>query len=390
MKANILIFSIVIGVVFPMYSQKYISSATNMFRSNDSIIKQQVEYKNPGKIGKNVFWNFGDLKTIDDRYPILYSSDDTTSIITGIEHQTRYFYQLRNDSLLLVGYENPTTKITYNKPETMLRFPMKYGDEIEGYFKGEGTYCDKLKVLTYGKSTSEVDSYGALIIPSGDTLYNVIRVCTRKLILEKIITLVPDSVSKTEKEQEVITLSTIKKHLKTDSIVLAVNTYRWYAPGHRYPVFETIHTGNCNSKNKTIYFTTAFFYPPNKHSYLKTDNNNKGILEELSKAQFVDLHNDNDVNLKQKEQQEKIIFTYNIYPNPVKSNLVFEFLLSEKAKVAYELYNVAGATVYRKPSYKLNNGVYNDIINMENLTIGEYILRIQVNNKVYSEKIFKN
>lgn len=70
MKLKILFFIFLAGnfpLFFLLHAQEILSVETNMFRANDTIVKQQVEYKNPGKTGENVFWNFGKLKPVDEK-----------------------------------------------------------------------------------------------------------------------------------------------------------------------------------------------------------------------------------------------------------------------------------------------------------------------------------
>jgi hypothetical protein len=401
MKLKILFFIFLAGnfpLFFLLHAQEILSVETNMFRANDTIVKQQVEYKNPGKTGENVFWNFGKLKPVDEKYTVSYSLvSDTTAAIAGTEHQTRYYYELRNDSLLLCGYENPTTQVTYRMPEILLRFPMRYGNKTEGYYSGDGTYCDKLDVEAYGSSKSLADATGVLILPNGDTLRHVTRVRTIKLVSEKILPLSPDRLSAKNKKLPFSTDS-IQRHLDTDSVVLMTDTYRWYAAGYRYPVFETVRTGNYRDKGKTTYFTTAFFYPPTKHSYVATDIKNKSVQDELRKADLAaagNNGNNNASNINATQQKEadnardEIEFTYNIYPNPVESQLSFEFFIDKDATVSYELYTITGSLIYQQRPRKLHSGAYDDQIDMSRLIRGTYILRMQVNEKVYSEKIIK-
>jgi hypothetical protein len=372
------------------YAQESLQADINMFRINDKIIKQQVTYKNPGRGGENVLWNFGDLKAENNKYSLIYSAEsDSTNRIAGTEHQTRYYYELRNDSLLLYGYENPTTKVTYLLPEVLLHFPMKYGDNIESYYQGEGIYCDKLQINAYGSSRSLVDAYGMMILPNGDTLRHVTRVRTIKLISEKILPMTLDSLSAKNKKLHFSTDS-IQRDLNTDSVVLMTDTYRWYAAGYRYPVFETVRTGNYRNNSKT-YFTTAFFYPPEEHQYLADDENNEKLREEIY---IQDLSAEGNNNIQKGKGAktnaiEESEFTYNIFPNPVETQLTFEFFISKDAMVSYELYNILGAMIYGKRPCKLSSGAYADQIEMNRCIKGEYILRMQVNKKVYSEKIIK-
>ena len=60
-----------------------------------------------------------------------------------------------------------------------------------------------------------------------------------------------------------------------------VDTYKWYAAGYRYPIFETVTTGNLRDNGKLPYFSTAFYYPPTDHEYLDNDEENKKIQERL-------------------------------------------------------------------------------------------------------------
>lgn len=403
MKLKILIFIFLAGN-FPLllHAQESPNGETNMFRANDTIVKQQVEYKNPGRAGENVFWNFGKLKTLDNKYTIVYSKPDSANLITGTEHQTRYFYELRNDSLLLRGYENPTTKVTYYMPEVILKFPLAYGNKTDAYYAGKGIYCDKLDVWAYGKSTSEVDAYGFLILPTGDTLRHVSRVHTVQLIAEKILPVREDRIVQTvQQETDSIKISftdSIQTHLNADSVVLMVDTYKWYVSGYRYPIFETVSTGSYRDNGKTTYFGTAFFYPPQVHGYLAKDEKNQQVQNEILAADMLAtrsaqgntlVQNTNTQNENASIATNTIEFTYNIYPNPVENQLTFEFLIDKDATVSYGLYNIMGSLIYQQRSRKLQAGAYDDQIDMSRLMRGEYILRMKVNEKVYGEKIIK-
>jgi len=365
-----------------------------MYRANDTIVKQQVEYKHPGKQGIDILWDFGKLKTVNNKYTVVYKQAGD-SLLSGTEHQTRYYYNFRNDSLFLTGYENPTTKVAYDSPELLLRFPMNMGDNIEGDYKGSGIYCDKLGIKTYGTSKSTADATGMIILPGGDTLRHVTRVRTTKLVLEKITPLLPDtpiaSVSDSIEQSSMFSADSINYFLRLDTGALVVNTYRWYAAGYRYPVFETVSTGSSPTHSKIEYFTTAFYFPPDKHTYLKTDGKNtslQAVLLEKDKQQ-----NNNINNADNKVEGSLVIddieFTYNYYPNPVESQLYFEYYLSKDAKVSFGLYSLTGVMMFRSPAKSLGTGTHYEAIDMGYCSRGEYVLTILVNNKPFSEKILK-
>jgi len=387
---TILFFLLLPGMVSVIHSEESLQFDLNMFRKDDVLVKQQVEYKNPGRLGENVLWNFGKLKTVNKKYSLTYSGTvmDSDSIIVGTQHQTRYYYSLNNDSLLLHGYENPTTKVTYKNPEMILHFPMKYGEQTADYYQGSGTYCDKLEVLACGSTRSVADSYGVMILPSGDTLRHVIRVRTTKLISENIHPFKRNSLgNRLVSANKLITADSIQCRLNNDSVVLMVDTYRWYAAGYRYPVFETVRTGNYRNNSKTTYFTTAFFYSPEDHQYLKNDEKNKSLLTELRNKDAGNEKKNTPGTENPKEPD--VEFTYNFYPNPVKTQLSVEYYISEDARVECGLYNTSGMLLYRSPKKTLQAGAYQDIIDMNRYSQGEYILRILVNDKAISERIIK-
>jgi hypothetical protein len=324
---------------------------------------------------------------VNKKYSLAYSGvSDSDSLVVGTEHQTRYYYSLNHDSLLLHGYENPTTKVLYSDPELILHFPMTYGDKTQGYYQGRGSYCDKLEVSAFGSTSSEADSYGLLILPSGDTLRHVLRVRTIKLISENIRPFKRDSLgNRVTSGNKPMSADSIQRRLDKDSVVLMVDTYRWYAAGYRYPVFETVRTGNYRNGSKTVYFTTAFFYPPDEQKDLKKDAKNDSLLTELRNA---DAGNGN-AHAPDSLKESDIEFTYNFFPNPVQTQLSVEYYISESAKVECGLYNMNGVPLYHFRQKLLPAGAYEITIDMSGYSQGEYILRIQVNDKAVSERIIK-
>jgi len=375
-----------------LFAQEKVDAALNMFRANDTIVKRQVEYKDPGRAGESVLWDFGKLKPVNNRYTVLYSqTGDTDSLLAGTEHQTRYYYALQND-----GYENPTTRISYETPELLLRFPMQYSDKAEGYYQGRGIYCDKLDIEAYGSYQTAADAYGMLILPGGDTLRHVLRVKTEKLVSENILP-VTDSlrIARTEVDSlqtaRIAQQESIRYRLERDSAVTRVDTYRWYAAGYRYPVFETVRTGNARDDGKTDYFATAFYFPPEEHTYLQRDEKNRQVRDSLllvdKAAEEKARNGDNDT--KSNRLENGITVTYNFFPNPVESQLALEIYISEEANVSYGLYSITGALVYQKRARLLPAGTHSERIDMGHCLRGEYILQLQVNEKKYSEKILK-
>lgn len=394
MRLKLPILLLLWAAVTLLLAQEQLQADLNMYRTNDTIVKQQVEYKYPGRQGTDILWDFGKLKIVDKKYTVVYEQSGD-SLLSGTEHQTRYYYDFRNDSLFLSGYENPTTKVIYSSPELLMRFPMKLGDKTESYYQGSGVYCDKLDIKAYGTSISTVDATGMIILPGGDTLRHVMRVHTTKLISEKTGPLLLDtavvSISDSTKQLSAFSADSINYYLQADTSVLMVNTYRWYAAGYRYPVFEAVSTGSSPNRTKAEYFATAFYFPPDKHTYLKNDGKNTSLQAELlekDKKQGENAENSGN-NVEGSVVIDDIEFTYNYYPNPVESQLNFEYYLSKDAKVSFGLYSITGVMVYRSPIKSLGTGTHSETIDMGYCSRGEYVLTILVNNRPFSEKILK-
>ena len=100
-----------------------LTSAENAFTAGDVIVKQQVEYKDAGTYGRGKTWDFSFLQAINEKYEVNYFYPDSTdfSLICGREPDARFYYQLRNDSLFSVGFENNTSIMRYEKPELKLK-----------------------------------------------------------------------------------------------------------------------------------------------------------------------------------------------------------------------------------------------------------------------------
>lgn len=384
-----LLFFLCLWRMMDLYSQCSLTSELNKFRVNDTIVKQQIEYKAPGRSGKDVLWDFGKLSPINKKYTLIYSArKGVDSMIVGREHHTRYYYDWQKDSVWLWGFENSTTQIENSKPELLLQLPMHYGDKVQGYYQGEGKYCGRLHISTVGRNTTEADAYGMIILPGKDTLKHVLRIKMTKLISETISPLKVLSENMNSPTYRILPEDSIDNIIRQNERTIIVETYQWYALGYRYPIFETIRTGHLSDSLKTAYFSTAFFYPPGKHMYLQSDTANLDLQKKIL-ADTVHKNEKDDHKSQDNSNDLPLDFSYNVYPNPVQTKLTFEFYLSDYADISYKLYYIAGQQLTRSTIKNYPGGVYQHYIDMNKYPKGEYILQISMNEKVFSEKIIK-
>jgi len=176
----------------------------NHYRPGDVLIKQQVEFVDPGKTEVNQVWDLKKLKTINNEYNLTYSLPplegdsvyilgdarykkkevSKNELVVGTEHNTMYYYRLTNDSLLQTGHENPSIKLEYTTPMALMQFPLNYGQSITSDYKSKGLYSGTIDIQTKGTMTTTADAYRKVILPSGDTLSTALRIKTEQVILD--------------------------------------------------------------------------------------------------------------------------------------------------------------------------------------------------------------
>jgi hypothetical protein len=410
-------------------AQNVLTKPLQFYRPGDKLVKQQIEYKDPGRSGTNVLWDFSTLKPINENYRVSYRSTthkrggDSVSII-GQEHQTMYKYVLKGDSVLLMGYENSGSRKTYSSPEYVMHFPFSLGDSIVSNFKGEGSFEHTLSTGSEGTLYVVADAVGTLILPDGDTLFNVLRIKSQHDFMQKTRPLVnprlqrmlltKDSVQSKLHEDESTNIvvadsaetsenvsekplnakemmkTTIKtgnqkrgrEHSEVDSLYFRTVSYKWYAPGYRYPLFETI----CNfgrwerrDTSESNDFSTAFYYPPTQHTYLEDDLENKAILDSLKNIRHTVYSNPNDT----------LLFDFNFYPNPVRNDLNVELLLDYFSEVVLSVYTTSGNKVFSQDEGWNAPGRHNYTLRLDRLRMGEYLLYIRVNQQIARTTLIK-
>lgn len=362
-----------------------ITRTYNGIRSGDELVKQQVEYKDPGREGQNVIWDFGKLQSINDEYTLSYSlpylSSESTYVmgkdtikvadvnednqyIIGIEHNTMYYYQQKNNELLLLGHENPTTLLQYVKPMVVINYPMNFDDQITNLYTSEGAYSSRIAFTSQGQNQIKADSYGMMILPSGDTLKHVLRTKTIQTINELI---------KGIGDQKDIEVNTI------------LETYKWYAKGYRYPIFETVQVTDQKDTVNAEPFSTAFFFPPQEHLYLDNDPENSAVLDSLWN---IEVDKDRGYEIIPPTNDD-LNFTYNFYPNPVVNTLTIEYYLERNTDVNISILNISGQLIKTLNKPRQVSGIHIEQIDFSTYTSGTYIISISTGKNVYSNKIIK-
>ncbi len=342
--------------VFGLAAQRHqLTTGRNAYRSADRIVKQQVEFKDPGIPGRQLRWDFGNLQPINQEYKLDFFIPDSSQMdkLCGMEHNTRYYYNQKQDSLWATGFENSTTVMEYLKPELKLRFPFSYGDTLRSDFEGVGQYSHRLCLKVKGSTHVEADAEGELILPNFETVKRALRI------------------------------HTLRYYTQTgrDSVEMTLDTYSWYAAGIRYPVFESVRTTLSKKGDKkdekgesmkdSTVFSTSFYYPPEKQtSQVET----APIPEDKTDA----------------ELGAAAVFTEaQLMPNPVIDNLYIKYKLVRSAKVWFTVHNSIGIPQRNTSPQQIGEGEYSNTVPMGGLIPGVYCLFVHVDDMVLRLNVVK-
>ncbi|MCL2596311.1 MAG: hypothetical protein FWD66_01340 [Paludibacter sp.] len=372
MKAYLLILSLFIAVN-AIAAPPHITRELNLPRSGDVIVKQQVEYKDPGRAGADVVWDFGQLQPINPEYTLEYEEpiyvEDSLSggfylmgkdtvfasllqpsdaVFIGREHRTLYYYVFTDSVLVTLGYQNAATDLHYRKPLLTGKLPMTFSDSLSHQYITEGFYTRSVPFAESGSVSLAGDAYGMIILPTGDTLRQVLRTKAVQQKAEPLLTTEGDS-------------ATVNTYFER---------YKWYARGYRYPVFETLRTVIYIDTTETNRYETAFLYPPPQQYSQVPDTANANELALM-------LAEENEHSQSSGGDQDDIWagMYYNIFPNPVITNLQFELYLPHFCNdVHVQIRDKMGLTFIDRNMGAYPEGISSFTFNLSGLMPDNYVL----------------
>lgn len=338
-----------------------------MFRGGDRIVKQQIAYKDFSSPEADALWDVSNMEEIGKGCPVCYKEgNDSTPAIVETHHATRYYYRLRNDSLLLTGYENNGVEMDYDQPILRLRFPLRQGDKVAGDYQGSGACGDRMAVRCHGHEETCVDARGRMVLPSGDTLCNVIRTHSIQLACEQYYR--------------------GKRHdgqVPTDSTTVVVDTYRWYAMGFRYPILETIATHLPTPAAGNPLYSVAYYYAPERQYYSDGDTEN----EQIRMATDNGLRQmGNDAPARELSPKDMHAVRFHQAPGQ-RDGVSAAYTLREVARVSCHVYTSNGAEVARSTTAAKPAGTYTENISLESLPPGVYTICLRIGEEAYTKKV---
>lgn len=355
---------------------------THLSREGDVILKQELQYKSPGRSGSNVMWDFSELSVLDTGYRE-YFTGSPDSIFMKVSPRSRSEYKMTGDSLFCIGYQTPTLQIKYLLPELYRRYPMFYGDSILSLYYGEGKYSHILNMAVYGISTQRADAYGTVLLPDGDTLTHVLRIRESAHIGQRLSSY-SDILSCGNDSH--YSADSLHYRLSHDSITWQTDTYRWYASGYRYPVFETIQTAIITLGAPARHFYRSYYYPLKEQIYLPKDGVNMNIRERMAMKEASTIQSSHNSS---KDSSIKQDYTYNYFIDENDRTLQVELLLEKSFNIELLLCSLSGYCIEKKQYDSISSGLYRESFNISSLPPGNYLLSIIVNGCIHSEKILK-
>lgn len=321
--------------------------------SSDSLQKSKIRYFSPGKGGKDRVWDFSRKLGSKESSQVMFYKD-STGVISVVEPGKILYYRTTPDTLIQLASESPLEKREYVRKKLSKRFPLEYGDSIVGKrFRCEGMYCGNHPFREVGTTTVKVDANGSIVLAENDTVRNVRRVHTI------------DSYS--------ICMDIDSAALDTAKLTQIIDErYEWYLPESQYPIIEDVTS--TTYLNMDAIGTTRYAYcnlPEDQVAYYITQED-ENATDEIDKS-------------FDEETAEPDIIRYKVTTNGSVVNITYD--LDAEATISTIVASHMGMT-YRQRTWNQQAGEgYSTQIDCSGLRHGTYILYINVNGKVYSEKI---
>lgn len=344
----VLVVCMAIGVC--SYGQT-ISCAANAPRCGDVIKKKPLAFFYTSNRGQGILWDFRNLATDGNEKDKTEYYFDEDTVLCSLDSRMVQKLQLLDDSLKLVGYETSLEKMDYTEPLVMVTYPFSYGSSIVNNYKGVGSYCQTLVMKSSGSQFVEADAEGRVVTVEGDTLNNVIRLHTIRT----------SSVGMYSMEDTLFSDTTfIKQEIKE------IN--QWFVRGYRYPLYETTSTAYYDHMELVSTILSAYIYSMDEQCVLEDE-----VNEEIQKE------------IEKENQAVKDIFHYEIFNDG--SRLSIDYSIDVDASVNVLICNVRGMVYGRRSDHNIADSGYNMSFDISSMPKDKYILYLNVNGKVYNEKI---
>lgn len=330
----------------PLLTQESIGMKCGVFS------RRPVEIFDAGDNGQDCLWDFSNLKVSDEAQTVFQNLDSLGRMVVTDDKEIKYFIT-RGDSLLKIGCETPLTNIWYSFPVLRMKFPLVLNNSVSKKFEGYGVYCGNHFYKQSGISSIVVDGYGDIVLSDKDTLKNALRVY--KLMSYSIaMDIDPSKIDSTRLKQVV------------------EESYEWYINGIDRPIFESVTSTSYSNMNPLG--TTQYAY-----CNISDD--------DVSNVNRVNLNNSKEDKKSYGSGSQDNIIDYDV--DITGSSIDIKYNLSSKANITMLLSNAFGIIFEQKRFVQSAGSNYHASFDISGLRSDIYSLYINVNGKIYNEKIYK-
>ena len=355
------------------------------FRVGDKLERQQAAYRQFDKQEKYARWDLSDIELSDNLSVAEFTENplDEHGIVAN-EANTRYYYRQDDLGTFLTGYENNQSKVCYNMPELASLVSMAIGNKTSGYFSGYAIYAESVFSRIYGTYECHVGEVGTLILPTNDSIENVVKVQLTKTTGQhylsdiensKALQLLVDSIS-------IYNNDSILHHLATDSCLVVSTTSRWYAKGYRYPIYETIES---HVKGNNVGFKAAYYCSPQSQKLSSEDENENEKVRKVGYKASPDTNKDSRTNLSKHIFPDGTFMNYSLETTS-DGQVNVALLCTSNARISCGIYTMDGMAIGHKEYDGSNQRSHYFSQSLSSYPHGIYILSISVNGQQFSEK----
>ena len=354
MKRVVIFLSFILECHFVATAQQNVmSNVTNCFRIGDSIHYDLVDASKDWVTNlSEPVWDFSNLKYLGHEKAVCFSSDGEERIRMIGQDEILDFCQA-NNYLRLSQIQTPLVKIDFGDSFSYLNYPFSATDSVVCNLDGRGIYSSRNKFRLLGKSTTKAKGEGKIILPSNDSLPNT-------LLIQRNV-----------RGDIFLSKDSVEPDSQAAKLLLEVETNEWYSQGYRYPVFKTLQATLWNGKRAIM-----------RRQYACAAN----------MESFANLTDEENVKLREKQQDVILnkssassLIDYHLAMDGKKLTIVYS--LSEESQLHFVLSNTSGMLLKSVNLHGVVSEGYEQVLDLDSLPRGEYVLYINVNNQKFSEKV---
>ena len=343
-------------------------------RAGDELSREVVIFGGSETNGRDVVWDLQDMEVLEGDYLTCYTGADVAPwLVAAHEGLASRQYLSTADGISLLGRSTPTSQMTYDIPEQLMRLPLCYGDSITGIYGGAGSYGDKLFVREYGNYRSRVDGTGSMLLPDGDTLRHVCLLTTDRMVWAE--TALADSMQMVYGDSiPAYGEDSIRRHLATDVPLQRVREQRWYAAGYRYPILETVESRSA-ADDRLITKYALYYSPAEQERQLAYDEESEAIRTLIARGEYHPEGLGHDTRSGSCEDADPVI-DYTLEQNAEARTVTIRYSLESSATVRCVLADSKGV-VYRTAEQTNAAGTgYSLALSYSGLPHGQYVVYI--------------